>query len=776
MKRVVTVVLVLMLGVSLSVFGGWKFVKNFPDDSFKPAGSSGGHGVAVDPEGKIWIQMYGTTDSILTAAGTYGKTRVIYCFYPDGSPAPWNGKKVLTLPDGKLDTLWNSHRGLGKDPQGNILWSSFDVIYRLDYKTGEVLQKLQPKVNTTVCAPVTDAEGNVYVSFVLPGNPIMEFDADGNYLGNVTDSEGAYGRALWVTADGLTVYSPRFSAHAVMRYSRPDKFSAFSAPDTVLKGVDSESNWAVNPRTGRVWLDAGTYFDMPNRYPGVVTHYTPGSYYEFDLATEAVTDSLRWNFNKPGNPDERLRGIDFSVTGDTAYVTCFGASDYPPVQMFVRESDQPSFKELVIAEEVKLNGEVPSGLRFKPGRILDNGKTIWFCAENPSTKVSYVFRSIDGGATFTHNATPIEGRAAQMDAFDKNSALIATAEGKIFATDDGGANWTECYSYTIPPLAPGFFDGIRVLGPDVAVAFGDTETDGLMHFVRTENRGLTWEEIQGIDFLHAAYGYYTWGSGAASVGQAMFCAATTTAYDSSFVFRSLDGGKTWESFRISKDIITTYPRSIGFCNTKEGMIAARGGAVVKTSDGGATWSPTNLPYEGAYINGVVGIPNTNIMLGMDDNGVFFTTDLGATWGKITTPETVTKAYIGGVFLNSEFGYVFTNTGGPVLRFKDQVTKVATRQKDNMPDRFQLAQNYPNPFNPTTTIDYTLQNVEKVSLKVFNLRGEEIKTLVDGQMSAGNHSIKWDATDNDGRKVSSGIYLYVLKVGDQQASRKMMLVK
>ncbi|NOZ62135.1 MAG: T9SS type A sorting domain-containing protein [Calditrichaeota bacterium] len=85
-------------------------------------------------------------------------------------------------------------------------------------------------------------------------------------------------------------------------------------------------------------------------------------------------------------------------------------------------------------------------------------------------------------------------------------------------------------------------------------------------------------------------------------------------------------------------------------------------------------------------------------------------------------------------------------------------------------------NYPNPFNPETQISYTLSNAEHVSLKIYNMQGQLIRTLIDETQSAGSHSVKWDGTNDAGEKVVSGVYLYKLQAGTDSFSRKMMLMK
>ena len=85
-------------------------------------------------------------------------------------------------------------------------------------------------------------------------------------------------------------------------------------------------------------------------------------------------------------------------------------------------------------------------------------------------------------------------------------------------------------------------------------------------------------------------------------------------------------------------------------------------------------------------------------------------------------------------------------------------------------------NYPNPFNPQTTITFDLMQSGLVQLKIYNIIGEEVKTLINNSMLPGNHQISWDGTDNVNKKVASGIYIYTLKMDNAIESHKMILLK
>ena len=97
-------------------------------------------------------------------------------------------------------------------------------------------------------------------------------------------------------------------------------------------------------------------------------------------------------------------------------------------------------------------------------------------------------------------------------------------------------------------------------------------------------------------------------------------------------------------------------------------------------------------------------------------------------------------------------------------------------QDVAPGEFRLLQNFPNPFNPATHISYTLPHAGRVMLKIFNLNGQEIVTLVDGIQPAGAHAVAWDGRDAHGQKVCSGIYLYQLQAGAFAGSKKMLLIE
>jgi len=106
------------------------------------------------------------------------------------------------------------------------------------------------------------------------------------------------------------------------------------------------------------------------------------------------------------------------------------------------------------------------------------------------------------------------------------------------------------------------------------------------------------------------------------------------------------------------------------------------------------------------------------------------------------------------------------------------TSVEDREEAPIPTDFSLAQNYPNPFNATTAISYQLSGVspQRTTLKVYNIAGQEVRTLVDEEQAPGYYSVSWDGRDNLDKDVSSGIYFYRLQAGSYTEMKKMVLLK
>jgi hypothetical protein len=102
--------------------------------------------------------------------------------------------------------------------------------------------------------------------------------------------------------------------------------------------------------------------------------------------------------------------------------------------------------------------------------------------------------------------------------------------------------------------------------------------------------------------------------------------------------------------------------------------------------------------------------------------------------------------------------------------------MSNSETDVFPRKFQLAQNYPNPFNPITTLRYDLPENGLVTIIIYDMLGKQVKTLINQTQDAGSRSVFWNATNDYGKPVSAGIYLYQIQAGEYISTKKMVLLK
>lgn len=121
--------------------------------------------------------------------------------------------------------------------------------------------------------------------------------------------------------------------------------------------------------------------------------------------------------------------------------------------------------------------------------------------------------------------------------------------------------------------------------------------------------------------------------------------------------------------------------------------------------------------------------------------------------------------------NTAAAYTGSTEGFPVGDLNWFPTFLNVEQLDNIPSTFELLQNYPNPFNPNTNIKFKLEESGFVSLSVYNVLGQKVKTLVAEELSFGTHQVSFDASS-----LSSGVYFYKLETGKHSSVKKMMLMK
>lgn len=121
-----------------------------------------------------------------------------------------------------------------------------------------------------------------------------------------------------------------------------------------------------------------------------------------------------------------------------------------------------------------------------------------------------------------------------------------------------------------------------------------------------------------------------------------------------------------------------------------------------------------------------------------------------------------------------YKYAYPYTGS--YSYDVYSTGISGLQSPGVPAAFSLNQNFPNPFNPSTVIRFTLSRAAEVSVKIYSITGKLVRTLSAGSRDAGTHEISWDAKDDHGYPLPSGIYTYTMGTGLQQESKKMVLIR
>jgi hypothetical protein len=156
-----------------------------------------------------------------------------------------------------------------------------------------------------------------------------------------------------------------------------------------------------------------------------------------------------------------------------------------------------------------------------------------------------------------------------------------------------------------------------------------------------------------------------------------------------------------------------------------------------------------------------------IYAGLYNEGISYSTDNGDTWVldtsglKLVPLMSITIDGKDNVYLSTEESVWRSNP--------DSIVSVAVNNE--IPTEYNLYQNYPNPFNPTTTIKYSVKEAGIVTLKVYDILGKEIRTLVNETKSPGEYTANFDASS-----LPSGVYIYTIRAGTFNASRKLVLLK
>ena len=365
-----------------------------------------------------------------------------------------------------------------------------------------------------------------------------------------------------------------------------------------------------------------------------------------------------------------------------------------------------------------------------------------------------VRKTTDGGVTWTDgNPNPgvINGTIYAIESFGADTAWCTTspAAAFIYRTTNGGANWVQVHTQT-----GGFFNAIKFQNRTTGFIQGDP-VGGRWSLWRTTDAGATWDSA-GM-YLQQAGSEAGWNNSVTLRGTTLWMGTNNTK-----VYKSTDFGSTWTS---SPTTGSLNGYSMDFSSSSLGIVG--GTAVVKTTDGGSTYSSAiTLPGTG----NILGIGGTgDIFWAGRGAAIYMSTDAGDTWASHFTPSGTVNAMDIVEDGDCATGWAVGATGS-ISRLSGLLVGVGNNNTE-LPETFRLEQNYPNPFNPSTTISFSMPKADNVELKVYDLLGREVATLISGFRVAGSYRMDFNASH-----LSSGVYIYRLQAGDFVESKRMTLIK
>jgi photosystem II stability/assembly factor-like uncharacterized protein len=244
------------------------------------------------------------------------------------------------------------------------------------------------------------------------------------------------------------------------------------------------------------------------------------------------------------------------------------------------------------------------------------------------------------------------------------------------------------------------------------------------------------------------------------------------------IFRTTDGGTIWTD--VTGTLPNRYPLDICVDPLDSRVVYVTFGGfdttrLAKSTDAGLTWTQISSPLPNAPTTAVAVDPfNTSHVYVGDDVGVFVSTDAGLTWTSFN--DGLPEAAIAGDLVitpsNRSIRLASHSNGVFTRKLLSSAPTAVENAGQELPEVFALRQNFPNPFNPVTQISYALPKSGHVLLRVYDVLGHEVSTLVDRAEQAGDHVAPFDAS-----RLASGVYLYSLEV-DQRAVglRKALLLR
>lgn len=229
------------------------------------------------------------------------------------------------------------------------------------------------------------------------------------------------------------------------------------------------------------------------------------------------------------------------------------------------------------------------------------------------------------------------------------------------------------------------------------------------------------------------------------------------------MLKTTDGGVSWQVKYSTDNFRNLY--CIDFINHNTGWVCGYRGIISRTTNSGDSWEvqrdvPAEAYYTIKFVNG-----NTGWAAG-DNSAVVLTTNGGLTWSNSNLAAT---RFIDIQFINENTGWMI-GLHGMVYKTTNNGGLTGINSFQNLIPNYQLSQNYPNPFNPITVIKYNLPVSGSAAIKVFDVLGNEVMTLVDQKQNAGSYEVEFN-----GNNLTSGIYFYTFFNDNKKIDTKRMIL-
>jgi photosystem II stability/assembly factor-like uncharacterized protein len=378
-----------------------------------------------------------------------------------------------------------------------------------------------------------------------------------------------------------------------------------------------------------------------------------------------------------------------------------------------------------------------------------NSQTGWACGFQSMPTQYTLIKTTNGGLNWISQISnlPSGNRFMSLYFTDANMGYAAGADGLI-KTTNGGSNYFAVTSSAIV-VYDCFFTNANT-GWIVWL-------DSTARIAKTTNGGTNWtpqgagisssEQISCVYFANANTGW---------------CAGINTIY------KTTNGGTSWSAQSLPQATLINKV----FAISPESAWILGYGTVLSTTNGGTNWvlksiGTSNTPLSAYFLNANTGYVCTN------PRNVYKTTNNGLNWTAqmSDTAQSLNSIY----FTSQDTGYV-CGTTGKIYKTVNGGTIGIREIENEIPENFELLQNYPNPFNPTTSIKYSIPSIVNrqssiAILKVYDILGKEVTTLVNEKQSPGTYEVTFDGT-----ALTSGVYFYKLETQSYKETKKMILLK